>query len=546
MYVGCYSESPNLLHIQANASMSSLPSSPKPHRMVLVGLGRRSLSTALHNIHRSPFFTLVAVCDPDVSLSGLVRDLHPRVSFFPSVDSLLEHQKGMTNERITCAYVSIPHSKYLQVVPTLLQEGIHVLKEKPAGTISAELEMFQDLARLNEARLVTASQSRYGTRLGQLSQWVPLIGKMLLIEGTRKISVPDLGQGWRASKQLAGGGAVNDLGWHLIDNILGLLDPNCDIAARYSKLLKTRSSPGYDCEDSALVTLEIHEPGVDQPVIGQLAISRNGLEKMDELTVTGSLGVIVAHKDCVEISIREGPRPQQKQISTPSDQDFDHMLRYFHNEISREAPSEKYLAFGRQDRQVTELVDTLYAIDEKNTSNDRLSRAAIVNSASKVREASLFGSLQWPRVTQDMAREVMAQISKTISISDNLGVFGEFEKEFKQFHGHPDWHALLHNSGTNALQGLYYACQFVPGDEVRDRQSGWNLDWLVLANAGSRSFFRCTLSLQLVPQQCILAYVQSFATQGPTATYHQSQSRLPLPNGQRLLWSVICGAGLAT
>ena len=85
--------------------MSSLPSLPKPHRMVLVGLGRRSLSTALHNIYRSPFLTLVAVCDPDVSLSGLVRDLHPRVSFFPSVDSLLEHQKGMTNERMTCAYV---------------------------------------------------------------------------------------------------------------------------------------------------------------------------------------------------------------------------------------------------------------------------------------------------------------------------------------------------------------------------------------------------------------------------------------------------------
>lgn len=73
--------------------MSSLQSSQKPHRMALVGLGRRSLSTALQSIHRSQFFTLVAVCDPDVTVSALVRDLHPRVSFFPSVDSLLEHQK---------------------------------------------------------------------------------------------------------------------------------------------------------------------------------------------------------------------------------------------------------------------------------------------------------------------------------------------------------------------------------------------------------------------------------------------------------------------
>ena len=177
---------------------------------------------------------------------------------------------------------------------------------------------------------------------------------------------------------------------------------------------------------------------MDQPFISQLAISGNGLDKMDEPPVIGSLGVIVAHKDSVVISIREGPRLQQKQISTPSDQDYDHMLRYTHDEISREPPSEKYLAFGRQDRQVTELVDILYAIDEKNISNDRLSRAAIVDSASKVREASLFGCLQWRRVTWYMAREAMAQASRTPSISDSFGVVGEFEKKFKQFHAHPD------------------------------------------------------------------------------------------------------------
>ena len=222
------------------------------------------------------------------------------------------------------------------------------------------------------------------------------------------------------------------------------------------------------------------------------------------------------------------------------------MLRYFHNEISLDAPSEKYLAFCLQDRRVTELVDTIYSIDDERKSTNRLSTALIANSASKVREPSLVRSLQWPRVTQDMAKEVISQMSKTISISDNAGVFCEFETEFKQFNGHPDWHALLHNSGTNALQGLYYACQFVPGDEVRDTQSGWNPDRVVRANAGSRLSFLCIHSPQLVPLQCILAFVQSFATQGPTATYHQPQLRLPLPDEQRPLWSLICGVGLAT
>ena len=196
--------------------------------------------------------------------------------------------------------------------------------------------------------------------------------------------------------------------------------------------------------------------------------------------------MIVAHKDWVEISIREGPKQQQKQVLTPSDQDFDHMLRYFHDKISLDAPSEKYLAFCLQDKRVTELVDTIYSIDDESKSNNRPSTALIANSASKVREPSLVGSLQWPRITQDMAKEVISQMSKTISITDNGGVFCEFETEFKQFHGHPEWHALLHNSGTNALQGLYYACQFVPGDEVRDMPSGWNTDRVVRANAGSR------------------------------------------------------------
>ena len=36
----------------------------------------------------------------------------------------------------------------------------------------------------------------------------------------------------------------------------------------------------------------------------------------------------------------------------------------------------------------------------------------------------------------------------------------------KQVHQKPEWYSLLHNSGTNALQALYYGANFQPGDEV--------------------------------------------------------------------------------
>ena len=60
--------------------------------------------------------------------------------------------------------ISVPHSAYREIVPTLLTDGIHVLKEKPAGTTSIELKSYQNLADRFGVRLVTASQSRFGSR----------------------------------------------------------------------------------------------------------------------------------------------------------------------------------------------------------------------------------------------------------------------------------------------------------------------------------------------------------------------------------------------
>ena len=46
------------------------------------------------------------------------------------------------------------------------------------------------------------------------------------------------------------------------------------------------------------------------------------------------------------------------------------------------------------------------------------------------------------------------------------GVFGEFEDAFLRFFNKSDWHALLHNSGTNAIHALYLAAGIKTGDEV--------------------------------------------------------------------------------
>lgn len=70
----------------------------------------------------------------------------------------------------------------------------------------------------------------------------------------------------------------------------------------------------------------------------------------------------------------------------------------------------------------------------------------------------------WPRITKEAEQAVVAQLHKSVSIYDSSGIFSEFETTFKNMHGME--HALLSNSGTNALFSLYFGIGIGPGDEV--------------------------------------------------------------------------------
>ncbi len=61
----------------------------------------------------------------------------------------------------------------------------------------------------------------------------------------------------------------------------------------------------------------------------------------------------------------------------------------------------------------------------------------------------------WPRVDDRMRRVVLKQLDDTLSIYDNTGIFGEFERDFSHAIGRQ--FALLFNSGTSAISAMYEA-----------------------------------------------------------------------------------------
>lgn len=70
----------------------------------------------------------------------------------------------------------------------------------------------------------------------------------------------------------------------------------------------------------------------------------------------------------------------------------------------------------------------------------------------------------WPRITNDTEKVVIEQLYKTISIYDNSGIFGEFEKKFADYHNKK--YALLSNSGTSAIFSMFEAIDLRNDDEV--------------------------------------------------------------------------------
>lgn len=71
---------------------------------------------------------------------------------------------------------------------------------------------------------------------------------------------------------------------------------------------------------------------------------------------------------------------------------------------------------------------------------------------------------EWPRITPDVEKVVLDQLRSSLSIYDRSGIFAEFEQKFADYHGVQ--HALLSNSGTNAIFSMFEGINLQPGDEV--------------------------------------------------------------------------------
>ena len=344
----------------------------KPIDIAIVGLGQRTFKKALSAITNEPrHWRLVAAIDPVEKQRERLNALLPDVSTFANLQELLEWNRSENeHRRFEAVYIAVPHHCYREILPEILSLGIHVLKEKPAAMSPEELSFYQSLADNNSAILTTASQRRYGSAMAQMKVWMERIGSPSTFEAHLKLCIPNLGEGWRARSSLAGGGALADLGWHLLDMIIGLANPNDEVVpvVEYSKLFHVRGSHGQDCEDGAHVVLGFSNSSHE--ITAHLTISRIGHQATEQVIITGEKGVLVFNGSEISVHFEPGANTEPYHCR-PSDApyyetDVTRMFKELYIQVcsvlAGSLPSSitNYTAYRIRDRVVTRTLQAIY------------------------------------------------------------------------------------------------------------------------------------------------------------------------------------------
>ncbi|WP_306061614.1 Gfo/Idh/MocA family protein [Natronococcus wangiae] len=216
-------------------------------RVAIVGLG------TIGRIHADRIERLDATLVAGADVSADARE-----SFAAEhcVSTYADHETMLADAAIDAVFVCVPNSVHERVATDALERGCAVLLEKPLAHSLESADRIAVAAAEADAFCVVGFTMRFSNltkRVATLREEGRLgsIGHVD-VDYLRRDALPGEGRSWFTDPELAGGGVAMDLGVHVLDLALYLLE--------YPLVLEvtgvTRSEFGeYDVEDSALALL---------------------------------------------------------------------------------------------------------------------------------------------------------------------------------------------------------------------------------------------------------------------------------------------------
>ena len=197
-------------------------------KCAILGLGNQAFEHVQASIDH-PDVEIIAGVDANIKRWQLTKDKFSSLNlhFFESIAQL-----EASDLKVDALILALPHHAYEKIWDDILRFGKPILKEKPLGRDYQEAKHFMQSALQANCGLQTAIQRRqhpsYQFLLDYLKKHqlsvTEIHAHLHLGKGQQDESVstaPNLG--WRGTRLTAGGGALLDAGYHLVDLVQFLI-----------------------------------------------------------------------------------------------------------------------------------------------------------------------------------------------------------------------------------------------------------------------------------------------------------------------------------
>ncbi len=124
--------------------------------------------------------------------------------------------------------------------------------------------------------------------------WKTKLGRIFFVDGVYTLNISDLSVGWRANHEKAGGWALLDMWYHMIDILIRFFWMPKQVFC--STMSWNRIWQYYDVEDSVILHMSY-----DNNMLCRFFISRIWYKKQESITIYGEYGYILLEKDSIKL-----------------------------------------------------------------------------------------------------------------------------------------------------------------------------------------------------------------------------------------------------
>jgi predicted dehydrogenase len=254
----------------------------------VIGLGHQSLEDHIPAIKASQDVELVGVVEIDKEKIKSFSKENKNIKVYDNFDELIKNQK------LDFVIIALPHYLHYEFTKKALLNKIPVLKEKPFAISLTQAKELKEIAEKTKIPIVVTLQRRFNPIYSTFFQLIDKIGKPFYIEIKYTFYTDKPHEGWRGKKELAGGGCLIDMGYHVIDLLMWYFGLPDKVFAEMSCTAKEGII--YNAEDTAQVIFKYETKNI----WGSLLVSRVIPPKQEYLNVYGTRGIIHLERGKIE------------------------------------------------------------------------------------------------------------------------------------------------------------------------------------------------------------------------------------------------------